>query len=77
MTLAKELEIDVTATHDILGMEIWECNKDQANTIARQHRSEAWRIWLIEEIDRYMLAGPEQLQEVIDKKKNKPGPYLK
>ena len=77
MTLAEELNIETTATKDVLGVEIWECTKDQANEIARLHRSEAWRIWLIEEIDKYILADPDLIQSIIDKKKNKPGPYLK
>ena len=76
MTLAKELNIEVTTVRDLCGHECWECSKDQANIIARAHRAEAWRIWLVEEVDHYMLATPEQIVEVISKKKQKPGPYL-
>ena len=77
MTLAANLNIEVTTVRDLCGHECWECDKDQANIIARAHRSEAWRIWLVEEVSAYMLAGPEQIEMVIEKKKQKPGPYLK
>ena len=76
MTLAEELGITVTLVRDLCGEECWECSKDQANIIARAHRAEAWRIWLSSEIDHYMLATPEQITEVIEKKRQKPGPYL-
>lgn len=78
MSLSEELGIEVTSTKELFpGVEIWECTRDQANAIARQHGSQAWRIWLIEEVDKYILADPEELLAIIEKKKQKPGPYLK
>lgn len=76
MSLSKELGIDVTSTRDLLGNECWDCTKDQANVIASMYRGEAWRIWLLEEARAYQLADADEIQNVIDKKKQKPGPYL-
>jgi len=75
--LSEDLSIEITETIDLLGHECWVCTKDQANEIARAHRVEAWRIWLQAEVDKYMSADPETIQSIIDKKKVKPGPYLK
>lgn len=72
-----DAEIDVVAIKDVLDTELWECTRDQANVLVRDHRGEAWRIWLVEEVDKYMLAEPEDLLAIIEKKKVKPGPYLK
>jgi hypothetical protein len=78
MTLAKDLNIPVITAREILpGVEIWEVTRDTANMVVRQHRSEAWRLFLPEEIDRYMMATPEEIEEVIRLKRIKPGPYLK
>ena len=57
--------------------EVWECSRDQANSIVRAHRSEAWRVWLSEECDRWMMATPEEITRIIEAKRLKPGPYLK
>lgn len=73
---ALDQEIDVISIRDVLDTEIWECDRDQANTLVREHRSEAWRIWIVEEIDLRQLADPETLQSIIEKKRAKPGPYL-
>jgi len=74
---ALDAKIDVVAIKDVLDSELWECTRDQANVLVRDHRGEAWRIWLVEEVDKYLLAGPQEIQSIIDRKKQKPGPYLK
>jgi hypothetical protein len=61
----------------ILGVEIWVCEKAEANALDKQNKEESWRIWIQEEVDKYLLASPEELQAIIDKKRLRPGSYLK
>lgn len=76
MSLSGELGTDVIMVRDLLGMECWECSKDAANTIVREHRGEAWRVWLTAECDKYLPADADLIAGIIEKKKAKPGPYL-
>ena len=62
---------------EILNTEIWICDRDEANKLAREHPADRWRLWLESEVDEWLLATPEELQSVIDRKRQKPGPYLK
>jgi hypothetical protein len=58
---------------EILGVQIWECSPAEAKAIWTEQPNERWRIWSTEEVDKYMLAGPSEIQSVIDKKRAKPG----
>lgn len=74
---ALDMEIDATQVTELFpDVEVWVCTKDQANALVREHRAEAWRIWLVEEVERYMLSDPDELMSVIEKKRVRPGPYL-
>lgn len=40
------------------------------------HPSERWRLWTESEHMAHMLASPEELQAIIERKRKKPGVYL-
>lgn len=61
----------------VLNTEIWECTRDEANALAREFPADRWRLWLHQEVDAWLLASPAEVQSVIDRKRQKPGPYLK
>lgn len=74
---ALDLDIEVTSIYQLFpDVEIWVCTKDQANALVRAHRLEAWRIWTVEEVERWLLADDDALMSVIERKRARPGPYL-
>lgn len=61
---------------EVLGQEIWECSREEARSVWVEFPDDRHRIWTHEEVDAHMLSGPEEIQEMIDKKENQPGEYL-
>lgn len=77
MSRAKELGLeknsDLLTIRHLLDVEIWECTREQANALARRHRSDSWRIWTVEEVDRWMLADADTVERLIQMKRERPG----
>lgn len=62
--------------NDLMGHEIWICDdNEEARKVWAEFPQDRHRIWTVEETWRHCLDTPEQLQEVLDKKLDKPGSY--
>jgi len=61
---------------DLVGYEVWECDKEEARTLWVSNPDDRWRIWTHEEVDAHMLSDPDTILDMIQKKENQPGEYL-
>lgn len=60
--------------HEVLGTEIWEASEEEIRAAwNKTPPSERHRFWTHEEFTKHILASPEEVAELLQRKKDKPG----
>jgi len=58
---------------EILDEEIWECSDEEAREVWANNPDDRHRIWTHDEVTAHLLDTPDQLQECLSRKREKPG----
>lgn len=61
---------------DLLGFELWECDRDVLRNLWKTQPADRWRLCSHEEIDAHYRDGPDEITAWIDRKRDRPGEYL-
>jgi hypothetical protein len=60
--------------HEVLGEKIWEGTEEEIRAAwNKTPPGERWRFWTVEEFTKHILATPEEVAGLLQRKKDKPG----